>query len=1081
MINRLSAPTGLQEKTWPKTLVLFLAFVCSLATFLGGLLYFHAKESMNHNLEVILHEQQIHINLVEILFQQELNNLATNFLAFASTPGILQILTTPYDQTNRQTVNANLTNFLPKTEEYIQLQAFDNYDQELISIEKKGKQVAIKPSGKYTITAANDLLERRHLQGPDQATISPLNVARNTKGEIKRPFRPIFQIGAPIFNRQQQKTGSIILTYKGQPLIDLFHQTMVQPPDHDAYHPQSHPQILNENGYWLLTADKKNEWGFIRDSQRRFDHRFPEIWQLMRKQGHGQIKTADGLFTFVTIALASGKTSNGADDKGPASSINTNSSQPQPPVLILLNQISTDELSRLNNPVRKGHFFLFLVIMLLALPLLLWLSQLLITRRVDKKELQVQEQRFRLLYDKAPLPYMSLDHDGHVITVNQTWLTVMGYNSQAVIGRWFGDFVAAPSLAHFLVSFALFAEKGEMESCEVELVRQNGSTLLASFHGELLTNDQDTFFQTHCMFTDITELRVEKQRTAHLHILLQTLIEIHRLIDQNRDKHELMQKCCEIMITNRGYSSAWIILLDKSEKIEITAESGLLHNLNQLELQINQGNPPPCILECRNYQGPVVIDTPLQFCGDCPTANKYPRKGVMCAPLPYGSTVYGYIHVSLPLDFIQDQEEKNIFSEISRDIGYALFNLEQQAIKNKMENSLRVSEERLRCITDFAHDAILMMDNKGAISFWNPAGERIFGYSAKEALGMNLHELLVPSRYHADQQAAFAAFLRSGQGKVIGQTIEVSALHKNGHEIPVTLSLSAVFQDGQWQAVGILRDTTERKMMEEQLLQAEKMTTIAGLTAGIAHEINTPLSAILQSIQVIQQSLSPELARNQELAGSYGLDLHKIQDFFAKNDINFFMDGIRDSAIKSGKIISTLLQFSRPQQGEAAWEHPALLLDKAVELAKNDYELRKKYNIINIEIIKEYTPDLPPILCVAMEIEQVVINLVKNAAQAMGDQAEPKAKPRIIMRTLQHGDKLRVEIEDNGPGMDETVRRHIFDPFYTTKDIGVGTGLGLSVAYTIIVTKHGGQLSVKSRPGQGATFTIDLPISRDRS
>jgi signal transduction histidine kinase len=165
---------------------------------------------------------------------------------------------------------------------------------------------------------------------------------------------------------------------------------------------------------------------------------------------------------------------------------------------------------------------------------------------------------------------------------------------------------------------------------------------------------------------------------------------------------------------------------------------------------------------------------------------------------------------------------------------------------------------------------------------------------------------------------------------------------------------------------------------------------------------------------------------------------------------------------------------------EFAREDLALLLDKAVELAKNDYNLKKSYDILNVEISREYTPNLPLVSCLAMDIEQVFINLLKNAVQAMGDRPRPKSKSRITLRTLHLNEIVRVEIADNGPGMDEETRRHIFDPFFTTKDIGVGTGLGLTVSYAIIVTKHGGQLTVQSAPGQGVTFTIDLPLNNER-
>ncbi|MBU3983146.1 MAG: PAS domain S-box protein [Proteobacteria bacterium] len=455
---------------------------------------------------------------------------------------------------------------------------------------------------------------------------------------------------------------------------------------------------------------------------------------------------------------------------------------------------------------------------------------------------------------------------------------------------------------------------------------------------------------------DKTQLQAQEERLTHLNILLQAIIKLHRLIEQTKEQQELIQACCEILVTCRGYATAWIILLDKNGKIEFNAHSGQLLNFDQLKEQINLGKLPPCVLKCNAQQGLVVIDTPAVFCAECPTAESYPRTGVMCASLEHGSSVFGYLNVLLPIDFIKDPEERDRFSEIARDIGFALFNLEQQKKKRQAERSLRQSDERLRSITDSAHDAILMMDSQGAISYWNPAAETILGYRAEEALGKNLHTLLAPLRYHAAHQKALPEFLHGGHGNVIGKTVELSARHKDGREIPVTLSLSAVLQDGSWHAVGVLRDMTANKLMEEQMLRTEKMTIIAGLAAGVSHEINTPLSAILQSIQVIRQSLSPDLARNQEIADHCDLDLTKVQDYFEKREINFFMDGIRDSAIKSGKIISNLLQFSRPQKMETAPADLVLLLDKSVELAKNDYNLRKQYDILNVEIIREYTP-----------------------------------------------------------------------------------------------------------------------------
>ena len=287
---------------------------------------------------------------------------------------------------------------------------------------------------------------------------------------------------------------------------------------------------------------------------------------------------------------------------------------------------------------------------------------------------------------------------------------------------------------------------------------------------------------------------------------------------------------------------------------------------------------------------------------------------------------------------------------------------------------------------------------------------------------------------------------------------------------------------------GTLQDITGQKRMEDILIQSEKMTTIAGLAAGVAHEINTPLSAILQSTQIIEHGLAADRPKNRELAEECGLDLARLHEYWEKKELDFFLAGIRDSALSASDIISNLLQFSRPVKGNMSQVNIGELLDSAVRLSHADYDLRKKYDISNIVIKKEYDPELPAVSCVAMEVSQVLLNLIKNAVQAMGEEAHreenreprlPKKKPMLILRTLRVGDRIRIEVEDNGPGMSKEVSRQIFDPFFTTKDVGEGTGLGLSVAYSIICDKHRGRLWVETEPGRGAKFVVELAISLD--
>jgi signal transduction histidine kinase len=150
-------------------------------------------------------------------------------------------------------------------------------------------------------------------------------------------------------------------------------------------------------------------------------------------------------------------------------------------------------------------------------------------------------------------------------------------------------------------------------------------------------------------------------------------------------------------------------------------------------------------------------------------------------------------------------------------------------------------------------------------------------------------------------------------------------------------------------------------------------------------------------------------------------------------------------------------------------------LDRVLELAGTDYDMKKKYDFRRIELQREYVADLPPVLMIAAELEQVLLNILKNAAQAMVGVVMCR-EPRIILRTRMCEGSVAIEIEDNGPGMDEAIRLRIFEPFFTTREVGVGTGLGLSVAYAIVTKGHHGAIEVQSRPGEGSCFTIKLPL-----
>jgi len=257
----------------------------------------------------------------------------------------------------------------------------------------------------------------------------------------------------------------------------------------------------------------------------------------------------------------------------------------------------------------------------------------------------------------------------------------------------------------------------------------------------------------------------------------------------------------------------------------------------------------------------------------------------------------------------------------------------------------------------------------------------------------------------------------------------------------------------------------------ELLIQTEKMMSIGGLAAGMAHEINNPLGGIMQSSQVVLNRLTKDSMVNRQAAREAGCDLESVRRFLRGRDIIFMIEAMRESAIRAAQIVGSMLEFSRAGEVTMACIPLAELLDKTAELCATDFDHHIKYDFRSIRVTREYDPATPEALGSRTQIQQVFMNLMANAAHALAGLESPS----LTLRTAPEGAMARVEIEDNGPGMPEDVRKRIFEPFFTTKGVGEGTGLGLSLSYFIITNNHNGTIEVESAPGRGTRFIIRLP------
>jgi PAS domain S-box-containing protein len=375
---------------------------------------------------------------------------------------------------------------------------------------------------------------------------------------------------------------------------------------------------------------------------------------------------------------------------------------------------------------------------------------------------------------------------------------------------------------------------------------------------------------------------------------------------------------------------------------------------------------------------------------------------------------------------------------------------EQLALDAQLSKAaLRRSEDTARAVLESASEGIVLIDASGRIVLINTAAERMFGYSRRELLGRTL-EILLPERARAAHAEHRADYFAEPRVRPMGIGLDLAGRRRDGTEFPVEISLSHVAASDGSVAIAFITNITERKRVEAQLqhqrevlYQNEKLAALGTMAAGIAHEINNPLGIITTRIEVMLLE-----AEQQELPGQVLEDLQVLHR----------------ASQRVARIAASLRSFARHTPGDRVPLDLNAVVEESVQL------LQKPLAADNIQIDARLDHALPSILGDASSLHQVLMNLLTNAREAMPGggwihiETAPGEKPGSV----------RLRVTDTGAGISPDEISKIFDPFFTTKR--TGTGLGLSVSYGII-QEHGGTVDVRSRPGQGTTFTISIPTA----